>query len=125
MQLSIKEAKLTGAVEDRDRARADLKDANGLARDEIIKKAWEARDGAVARKNETEISLARSRIELNRMHSDLMEAIQQKVELSQQLEQWQVRTVHHTRRIVYSRQIRFVNLQLIQRLGVNRSILTC
>lgn len=89
-ELSIKETQLSGAIEERDRARSDLKDANGLARDEIIKKAWDARDGAVARKNETEISLARSRIELNRMHSDLMEAIQQKVELSQQLEQWQM-----------------------------------
>ena len=49
------------------------------------------RDNAVARKNACEIELARTRIDVMQVNSQLMEAIQQKVELSQQLEQWQVR----------------------------------
>lgn len=89
-QLSVREAELAGAVEERDRARCDLKDLGGLARDEMVRKAWEVRDGAVARKNATQVELARTRIDVLQANSQLMEAIQQKVELSQQLEQWQV-----------------------------------
>ncbi|XP_039280783.1 bicaudal D-related protein homolog [Nilaparvata lugens] len=91
-KLNIKEAELLGAVEERDRARADLKDAGagGLARDEMVRKAWEVRDGAVARKNATQLELAKTRIDMLQANSQLMEAIQQKVELSQQLEQWQM-----------------------------------
>lgn len=48
------------------------------------------RDNAVARKNACEIELAKTRIDVMQVNSQLMEAIQQKVELSQQLEQWQV-----------------------------------
>lgn len=89
-KLSVREAELAGAVEERDRARADLKDLGGLARDEMVRKAWEVRDGAVARKNATQVELARTRIDVLQANSQLMEAIQQKVELSQQLEQWQM-----------------------------------
>merc|ERR1712241_846836 len=49
----------------------------------------ETRDAAVKRKNNTEIELARTRIDVMQINSQLMEAIQQKVELSQQLDQWQ------------------------------------
>jgi coiled-coil domain-containing protein 64 len=48
------------------------------------------RDAAVARKNAVEVELAKTRIDVMQANSQLMEAIQQKVELSQQLEQWQV-----------------------------------
>ena len=58
---------------------------------QIVRKAWEVRDGAVARKNKVEVQLAKTRIDVLQANSQLMEAIQQKVELSQQLEQWQVR----------------------------------
>lgn len=57
---------------------------------QIVRKAWEVRDGAVARKNKVEVQLAKTRIDVLQANSQLMEAIQQKVELSQQLEQWQV-----------------------------------
>merc|ERR1719251_680464 len=57
--------------------------------DVLIKKAWETRDAAVKRKNNTEIELAKTRIDVMQINSQLMEAIQQKVELSQQLDQWQ------------------------------------
>ena len=39
------------------------------------------------RKNNTEIELAKTRIDVMQINSQLMEAIQQKVELSQQLDQ--------------------------------------
>ncbi|KAL1458312.1 hypothetical protein WDU94_008473 [Cyamophila willieti] len=89
-KLSVRESELAGAREERDRARADLQDLGGLARDEMVRKAWETRDGAVARKNATQVELARTRIDVLQANSQLMEAIQQKVELSQQLEQWQM-----------------------------------
>ena len=75
--------------EERDILKDDVA-STGLAKDELIKKAWEVRDAAVKRKNNTEIELARTRIDLMQVNSQLLEAIQQKVELSQQLDQWQV-----------------------------------
>ncbi|XP_022247605.1 bicaudal D-related protein homolog isoform X2 [Limulus polyphemus] len=74
---------------ERDQLRDDIGNSK-IAKDEIVKKAWEVRDGAVGRKNAVEIQLAKTRIDMMHINSQLMEAIQQKVELSQQLEQWQV-----------------------------------
>ena len=88
-QLSVREAELTATEEERDTARKDVNDTN-LAKDEVVKKAWEVRDAAVSRKNTVEVELAKTRIDVMQANSQLMEAIQQKVELSQQLEQWQV-----------------------------------
>ncbi|ODN04929.1 Bicaudal D-related protein [Orchesella cincta] len=88
-QLTIREAELSAVTEERDNARRDLSETH-LAKDEIVKKAWELRDQAVQRKNKAEIDLARSRIDMMQVNSQLMEAIQQKIQLSQQLEQWQV-----------------------------------
>ena len=82
---------MEGVKEERDNARQDLVEATqGNAREDMVRKAWEVRDGAVARKNATQVELARTRIEVMQANSQLMEAIQQKIELSQQLEQWQV-----------------------------------
>ena len=55
-----------------------------------LSQAWDTRDQAVARKNNCEIELAKTRIDLMQVNSQLLEAITQKVELSQQLDQWQV-----------------------------------
>lgn len=90
-QLTIREAELAAVSEERDNARRDLSETH-LAKDEIVKKAWELRDQAVQRKNKAEIEVARTRIDMMQVNSQLMEAIQQKIQLSQQLEQWQVRT---------------------------------
>jgi len=87
-KLSVTELQLKAAEEDRDTFKADL-DSSDAGRDVLIKKAWETRDAAVKRKNNTEIELARTRIDVMQVNSQLMEAIQQKVELSQQLDQWQ------------------------------------
>ena len=89
MQLTLKEVELEATREERDTARRDVRDSE-LAKDEIIRRAWEVRDQAVARKNAAEIELARTRIDVLQINSQLLEAIQQKIELSQQLEQWQV-----------------------------------
>ena len=86
--MSIREAELEGVKEERDQAKTDLE--NGGSKDELVRKAWEVRDRAVARKNVTQVELAKSRIDVMQANSQLMEAIQQKIELSQQLEQWQV-----------------------------------
>ncbi|XP_077534226.1 BICD family-like cargo adapter 1 isoform X1 [Haemaphysalis longicornis] len=88
-QLALRETELRALHEERDRLRDDV-GSSRMAKDEIVKRAWDTRDQAVARKNNTEIELAKTRIELMHINSQLMEAIQQKVELSQQLEQWQV-----------------------------------
>jgi len=45
----------------------------------MVKRAWELRDQAVARKNAVEIELAKTRIECMHVNGQLMEAIQQKV----------------------------------------------
>ena len=60
-----------------------------VLKEELVKKAWEARDAAVQRKNTAEIELAKERVANMQVNSQLLEAIQQKVELSQELEKWQ------------------------------------
>ncbi|KAF6214424.1 hypothetical protein GE061_009167 [Apolygus lucorum] len=87
-KLSVRETELDCVKEERDQAKIDLKE--GGSKEELIRKAWEVRDSAVARKNATQVELARTRIDVMQANSQLMEAIQQKIELSQQLEQWQM-----------------------------------
>ncbi|XP_076369466.1 bicaudal D-related protein homolog isoform X2 [Tachypleus tridentatus] len=88
-KVSVQEAELAALKEERDRLAEDIGNTN-MGKDQVVKKAWEVRDKAVARKNAVEIELAKTRIDVMQINSQLMEAIQQKVELSQQLEQWQV-----------------------------------
>ena len=82
------EKQLSAATEERDTLREDISNTSA-GKDELIKKAWDVRDAAVKRKNDTMIELARARIDVMQINSQLLEAIQQKVELSQQLDQWQ------------------------------------
>ncbi|XP_012218950.1 bicaudal D-related protein homolog [Linepithema humile] len=88
-KLSVSEAELRGVREERDRARCDIEHSE-LTKDEIVAKAYKVRDQAVARQNRVEVELARTRIDILQADSQLKEAIKQKVELSQQLEQWQM-----------------------------------
>jgi len=88
-QLTLKEVELDAVREERETARRDASETH-LAKEEIIRRAWEVRDQAVQRKNAAEIDLARTRIDVLQINSQLLEAIQQKIELSQQLDQWQV-----------------------------------
>merc|ERR1712113_1024008 len=87
-KLSVTEVQLKAAEEERDTLRSDIDNCDA-SKDVLIKKAWDTRDAAVKRKNNTEIELAKTRIDVMQINSQLMEAIQQKVELSQQLDQWQ------------------------------------
>ncbi|XP_043211966.1 bicaudal D-related protein homolog [Amphibalanus amphitrite] len=87
-QLTMKEKQYDALKEERDILKEDLNSTH-LSKEELIKKAWEVRDKAVARKNATEIDLARARIDVMQINSQLLESIQQKVELSCQLDQWQ------------------------------------
>ena len=88
-QLTIQGSDLNALKEERDILKSDINNVNGLAKEEIVKRAWEVRDQAVARKNVVEVELAKTRIEVMHINSQLLETIQQKIELSQQLEQWQ------------------------------------
>ncbi|KZC12585.1 Bicaudal D-related protein like protein [Dufourea novaeangliae] len=88
-KLSVSEAELRGVKEERDRARGDMEHSQ-LTKDEVVAQAYKVRDQAVARKNRAEVELAKTRIDVLQANSQLMEAIQQKIELSQQLEQWQM-----------------------------------
>uniref|UniRef100_A0A2P2IBA0 Bicaudal D-related protein homolog n=1 Tax=Hirondellea gigas TaxID=1518452 RepID=A0A2P2IBA0_9CRUS len=87
-QVTLHQARQNALQEERDNLKQDLATTH-LAKDEIVKKSWDTRDQAVARKNNCEIELARTRIDLMQVNSQLLEAITQKVELSQQLDQWQ------------------------------------
>merc|ERR1712227_117709 len=87
-KLTVTEVQLKAVEEERDTLKDDIENCEA-GKDVLIKKAWETRDAAVRRKNNTEIELAKTRIDVMQINSQLMEAIQQKVELSQQLDQWQ------------------------------------
>lgn len=83
------DVELRSALEERNRAQADASEGN-LAQDDVVAQARNDRDDAVQRRTKAEIELAKIRVELMRTSSELYEAINQKVELAQQLEQWQV-----------------------------------
>ncbi|CAG0890918.1 unnamed protein product [Cyprideis torosa] len=87
-QLTVTEARLAACEEQRDTYKQDLENTH-LSKDVLVKKAWEVRDKAVQRKNTAEIELARTRVEVMQINSQLMEAVQQKVELKIKLDQWE------------------------------------
>ena len=86
--MAILETELTAVKEERDQLKQDIEDS-GLSNDQLVRKAWDVRDQAVKRKNAAEIDLSKERIATMQINSQLLEAIQQKVELSKQLSQWQ------------------------------------
>ncbi|XP_076364202.1 BICD family-like cargo adapter 1 [Tachypleus tridentatus] len=87
-KISVQEAELSALKEERDRLLDDIGNAE-VGKDEVVRKAFDVRDKAVSRKNALEIELAKTRINVMHINSQLMEAINQKLELSQQVEQWQ------------------------------------
>ena len=91
--MSITETELAAAKEEKQNLLESANTGN-LGKDEIVRRAFELRDQAVQRKNQVEIELAKTRIECMHVNSQLMEAIQQKVELSQQLDQWEASVEH-------------------------------
>lgn len=84
-------AKLDGCEQRVAQLKSDLENCDNFVNaDELVKLAWKVRDEAVERKNTLQISLAKSRIEIMQTSSQLMEAVQQKAELSQRLAQFEV-----------------------------------
>ncbi|XP_067862386.1 BICD family-like cargo adapter 1 [Heptranchias perlo] len=57
--------------------------------DKQLQKAFSDRDKAIAKKNTLEMELAKCKIDMMSLNSQLLDAIQQKLNLSQQLEAWQ------------------------------------
>ncbi|VEN40908.1 unnamed protein product [Callosobruchus maculatus] len=84
---SVCEVELASALEECERARRDAVASN---RDEEVALARQERDAAVERRTRAEVELARTRVELMQANGQLLETVRQKVELSQQLEQWQM-----------------------------------
>ncbi|CAH1967944.1 unnamed protein product [Acanthoscelides obtectus] len=84
---SVCEVELASALEECDRFRRDALASN---RDEEVALARQERDAAVERRTRAEVELARTRVELMQANGQLLETVRQKVELSQQLEQWQM-----------------------------------
>ncbi|XP_072044130.1 bicaudal D-related protein homolog isoform X2 [Amphiura filiformis] len=59
-------------------------------RDEIIKRLQNERDEAISKRNSAEMELTQARLDMMNLDGQLLEAINQKLELSQELDQWQV-----------------------------------
>ncbi|CAG9559332.1 unnamed protein product [Danaus chrysippus] len=88
-KLSVAEVELRASVDERDKL---LNDAtySSLQHDEAVTKARQERDEAIERKKASEVALAKTRVELMQANSQLYEAVRQKIDLGQQLEQWQM-----------------------------------
>ncbi|XP_037872499.1 bicaudal D-related protein homolog [Bombyx mori] len=88
-KLSVAEVELQAAAEERDKLLNDA-NYNSLQNDEAVTRARQERDEAIERKKTAEVALAKTRVELMQANSQLYEAVRQKVDLGQQLEQWQM-----------------------------------
>ncbi|XP_018536734.1 BICD family-like cargo adapter 1 [Lates calcarifer] len=67
--------------------RQKLQSVQGQA--EVVQQAIRDRDEAIAKKNLMEVELVRSKNDMMSLNNQLLEAIQRKLELSQELEAWQ------------------------------------
>eukprot|EP00092_Neocalanus_flemingeri_P002948 GFUD01003153.1.p1 GENE.GFUD01003153.1~~GFUD01003153.1.p1 ORF type:complete len:587 (+),score=243.74 GFUD01003153.1:263-2023(+) len=88
-KLSLVSTCLSAAEEETEICKTDLQNLT-LSKEMMIKSAWKTRDEAVEVKNTAEVELAKNRIEKMQVSSQLMEAVQQKVSLSQELEEMEV-----------------------------------
>ncbi|XP_078335899.1 BICD family-like cargo adapter 1 isoform X4 [Crassostrea virginica] len=88
-KLSLQHEALSAVQLERDRLHSTLHTEGHMTENEIIQQARQERDFAIEKKNKMEIELAESKLELLSLNDQLMEAIQQKMALSQELEQWQ------------------------------------
>ncbi|KAM9440241.1 BICD family-like cargo adapter 1 isoform 2-T2 [Clarias gariepinus] len=74
-------------LKENSKLKADLQDGSGDQ--EIIQRAIKDRDDAISKKTAVEAELVRSRNDMMCLNNQLLEAIQRKLELSQELEAWQ------------------------------------
>ncbi|XP_006865513.1 PREDICTED: bicaudal D-related protein 1 [Chrysochloris asiatica] len=84
--VTLLSVEMTALKEERDRLRVTSDDKEPK---EQLQKAIRDRDEAIAKKNAVELELAKCRMDLMALNSQLLDAIQQKLSLSQQLEAWQ------------------------------------
>ncbi|KAF1436232.1 BICD family-like cargo adapter 1, partial [Spheniscus demersus] len=85
-QVTLLSVEMTTLKEERDRLRGAAEDKETSDR---LLQAIRDRDEAIAKKNAVEVELAKCKIDMISLNSQLLDAIQQKVNLSQQLEAWQ------------------------------------
>ncbi|XP_052652416.1 BICD family-like cargo adapter 1 isoform X2 [Harpia harpyja] len=84
--VTLLSVEMTTLKEERDRLRGAAEDKETSER---LLQAVRDRDEAIAKKNAVEVELAKCKIDMMSLNSQLLDAIQQKVNLSQQLEAWQ------------------------------------
>nr|XP_036849006.1 BICD family-like cargo adapter 1 isoform X2 [Manis javanica] len=85
-QVTVLSVEMTALKEERDRLRVTSEDKEHK---EQLQKAIRDRDEAIAKKNAVELELAKCKMDMMSLNSQLLDAIQQKLNLSQQLEAWQ------------------------------------
>ncbi|XP_073485421.1 BICD family-like cargo adapter 1 [Aquarana catesbeiana] len=85
-QVTLLSVEMTALKEERDHL---LEMTQNKDMHEQLLKAIKDRDEAIVKKNAVEMELAKCRIDLMSLNTQLLDAIQQKVNLSQQLEAWQ------------------------------------
>ncbi|XP_068017883.1 BICD family-like cargo adapter 1 isoform X2 [Melanerpes formicivorus] len=85
-QVTLLSVEMTTLKEERDRLRGAAEDKEAS---EQLLQAIRDRDEAIAKKNAVEVELAKCKVDMMSLNSQLLDAIQQKVNLSQQLEAWQ------------------------------------
>ncbi|XP_051661350.1 BICD family-like cargo adapter 1 isoform X1 [Manacus candei] len=85
-QVTLLSVEMTTLKEERDRLRGAAEDKESSER---LLQAIRDRDEAIAKKNAVEVELSKCKIDMMSLNSQLLDAIQQKVNLSQQLEAWQ------------------------------------
>ncbi|KAM5238454.1 BICD family-like cargo adapter 1 isoform 2-T2 [Ctenodactylus gundi] len=84
--VTLLSVEMTALKEERDRLRGTSEDNEPK---EQLQKAIRDRDEAIAKKNAVELELAKCKMDMMSLNSQLLDAIQQKLSLSQQLEAWQ------------------------------------
>ncbi|XP_039240091.1 BICD family-like cargo adapter 1 isoform X3 [Pipra filicauda] len=84
--VTLLSVEMTTLKEERDRLRGAAEDKETSER---LLQAIRDRDEAIAKKNAVEVELSKCKIDMMSLNSQLLDAIQQKVNLSQQLEAWQ------------------------------------
>ncbi|XP_006745366.2 BICD family-like cargo adapter 1, partial [Leptonychotes weddellii] len=85
-QVTLLSVEMTALKEERDRLRVT---SEAKEPKEQLQKAVRDRDEAIAKKNAVELELAKCKMDMMSLNSQLLDAIQQKLNLSQQLEAWQ------------------------------------
>ncbi|XP_074212331.1 BICD family-like cargo adapter 1 isoform X2 [Camelus bactrianus] len=84
--VTLLSVEMTALKEERDQLRVTSEDQEPK---EQLQKAIRDRDEAIAKKNAVELELAKCKMDMMSLNSQLLDAIQQKLNLSQQLEAWQ------------------------------------